>query len=99
MLFRELENSHPDPLYTEGEPAQTPHKSVLMMMLWFLKWLATSHPVSGKSASAEPQVLGLGFWLVMSLGIALRANCHMRIPSVRHSTAMTPPPWLLKAGP
>lgn len=54
--------------------------------------------VCGKSARAVPQVLGSGA-VVMFVGIEVRLNCHMRMPSGRSSTAITPPPFLLKASP
>ena len=69
------------------------------MMDWFLKWEPISQLVLGKSAAAVPQPAGLGVLLVTSAGTAPRANCHMRIPASRHSTAMTLPPSELTAVP
>ena len=48
---------------------------------------------------ASLHVLGSGVPLVISAGIETRGNCHMRIPAERSSTAMMPPPALLKASP
>lgn len=70
-----------------------------MMMDWLRKWLSMSHPVSGKSASAVPHVLGSGDPPVMSDGMLPRANCHILMPALRHSSAMTPPPPALNSSP
>lgn len=55
--------------------------------------------VPGKSAVASGHVLGSGLPLEISDGMDARANCQIRIPALRSSMAITPPPLELKAVP
>jgi hypothetical protein len=55
--------------------------------------------VEGKSAAASGHVDGSGFPPMMSGGTLPRVNCHMRMPALRSSMAMMPPPAALKDGP
>jgi len=55
--------------------------------------------VLGKSAVASLHVLGSGLPLAISDGMASRANCHMRMPALRSSMAMMPPPLSLNVVP
>lgn len=68
------------------------------MIDWLRKWFPMLQSVLGKSAVASPQLLGSGE-LQTSLGIESLANCHILIPALLNSIAITPPPLLLNVLP
>lgn len=63
-----------------------------------LKLVVGLQSVDGQLPQGVPQVVVSGLPLVMSAGIALRCQCHMKIPVEDQRIAKTPPPTAAKPG-
>jgi len=87
---------HPTP-----SQASHPHtnQSIFATILAFLKYAPISQFVFGNLPLGPASSLGLDSPETISAGIDARLNYQIRIPSLRHSTAITPPPTALNTFP